>query len=807
MSLLPASRLALLVAFFFTAATAGTARAQSLQSAPSLPSLAGHEATIHWDAMGVPFITARDDRALLFGQGWAMAECRYFELKGMYVTATGRSASFLEPGDFGICGRIGSDLGRQQFDIPGHAKAVWAAMPKQTKELVQAFADGINAWWDEAADQEALIALYNHEALLREPVTARDVVALAFEVPTQQLVGAAVGLLTNPTDLAPLPKSSDAWAVGAWATASGNALLLADPHLPLGSPATTFLSVLHGDTVRGAGCSFLGIPFLGVGTQLPRTHIPGDQLVAWSSTSGPMDQVDVFHLQTNPAGTAYLLEGQEVPFTTRTVSVSLPPWMASAPACSTGVMIDVLAGTASQVVKDCVFGNLLAEGAGEAWAVQTVLHDGSDMLGQLHEMLTARDLPEFLDALDRRALLGGNYLIATDDDSDPARGIAYTLSGPCPVRDENEDWSRVIEIAPSDDASLAWDPTEPGTLHSQSAMPTVLGDAQDHFMNNNVGIRATWLGFDADDYPESMIGRADAAYHAEHVNYRQDRGRSLLSGALPGMTFAQCRDFATDNSYNEARFAIPLISQAYTDHGTVRYPDVLPLVLQLDSWLLEDPPAGAHVGSEAAAVYRFWPSFFRAELMAAGLLIDGEPIPIPFPELDPFAPPAPPWPQAEAEAALMALRRVRDLLECNNWNVPAWPLLTWGDIHVLKGDALGPPQLTLPMDGAPTALRAFQLLTLPAALTQAPFSCATVSGGELQLSVNHGASCAMVIELDSSGPRVDYMKAKDNAFSAQIMSSLTAGGRWSSASTSVASARATAVRTEFLSYLGPPQKR
>ncbi len=101
---------------------------------------------------------------------------------------------------------------------------------------------------------------------------------------------------------------SNEWAIAPRNSATGNALLANDPHLPLGEPPNFYpLSVRVPGKLNVAGMGFPGAPFVIQGQ---------NERIAWGSTVHPMDVTDFFQEQivpepTSPSGLATMFLGKK----------------------------------------------------------------------------------------------------------------------------------------------------------------------------------------------------------------------------------------------------------------------------------------------------------------------------------------------------------------------------------------------------------------------------------------------------------------------------------------------------------------
>lgn len=301
---------------------------------------------ISFDADGIPRIKAANDLDAAAALGFVHARDRMFEMDLMRRNASGRLSELAGPVTLPL-DRTMRTLGLRQA-----AEADYAALPANTRAILQAYANGVNAW----------IALRGRfaapEFLLfgaPEPWTPVDSLlwgktmglwlslnwrtelsrqALAGHVP-QQLIdelwpdesgpGHPQASLTLPQQFADaaarleqvLPQfpspftlpntASNEWAVDGRHSATGAPLLAGDPHLAFGFPAIWYLARIDTPDLTLAGATAPGIPGLVIGRN---SHI------AWTFTTTGADTQDVF-VET-PVGTdQYQTPDGPKPFVTR----------------------------------------------------------------------------------------------------------------------------------------------------------------------------------------------------------------------------------------------------------------------------------------------------------------------------------------------------------------------------------------------------------------------------------------------------------------------------------------------------------
>ena len=279
------------------------------------------------DAHGIPRITAANELDAVRALGWLHARDRLFQMELMRRNASGRLAELVGPAALRL-DRFSRTLGLQQ-----RADADFAALPAETRAVLEAYAAGVNAWIEAkgrlAAPEFLAIGLPEpwqpSDSLLWAKTmglwlsgnwrSELDRARLAGRLPPERLQqlwptddspGRPEGLAALPSvghldrlaaaipqfPEAPLPRSaSNSWAVAAGRSTTGAPLLANDPHLGLQLPILWYLARIDIPAAEGrparmlAGATAPGVPFLVIGR---------NARIAWGFTTTHSDTQDLF---------------------------------------------------------------------------------------------------------------------------------------------------------------------------------------------------------------------------------------------------------------------------------------------------------------------------------------------------------------------------------------------------------------------------------------------------------------------------------------------------------------------------------
>ncbi len=428
-------------------------------------------AEIAWDRWGVPHVSADSDEALAFAFGWAQARAHGELLLQLYAQARGRAAEL-----FGE-GYLESDRWVRTVGIPERAERWRAEQEPRFSRVLEGFAAGVNAWARAHPDE-----LGPARALL--PIDAADVLAHQQRV-THFTFTANEGL---PALGRRALGGSNAWAIARSKSASGAALLLANPHLRFGERFTFFEAHLVAPGFEAYGAALVGFPTLLVG--FTRSH-------AWTHTLNAHDGADVYRLRLD--GDGYLLDDERVPFERRAVELSVRT--------PSGAL-----ERRELVVRESVHGPVIASSATEAIALRVVGLDRPHALRQWWDMARARDLAEFEEALRAMQLPTLSVLYADRDGH-----VLHLFGGLTPVRpDATRDWSGLV---PGDTRATLW-----SDVHPYDDLPRVLDPPSGWLQNANDPPWTTTFpaALDPDDFPPYLAPR--------FMHPRAQRSAKLLLG-------------------------------------------------------------------------------------------------------------------------------------------------------------------------------------------------------------------------------------------------------------------------------------
>jgi penicillin G amidase len=293
-----------------------------------------HPVTVLRDRWGVAHIYAQNEHDLFFAQGYVVSQDRLFQMELWKRSGQGRLAEILGPSAFE------RDVNARLLRYTGDMDAEYRSYSPDTKEILEAFTDGINAYiaerlkpggpglpvefqiagfkpepWkpEDCLNRMAAFSmtgnsaaeLYHAEAVAALGA-ARATTLFAFDPAVEldpapgvdfsgllpELLRNLVGSDTRIEFPAHALEGSNDWTVSGALTASGKPIVANDPHRVIAEPSLRYIVhlVAPGWDVIGAGEP--GLPGVAVG------H---NQNIAWGFTIFGLDQQDLYVEKLNPA--------------------------------------------------------------------------------------------------------------------------------------------------------------------------------------------------------------------------------------------------------------------------------------------------------------------------------------------------------------------------------------------------------------------------------------------------------------------------------------------------------------------------
>lgn len=439
---------------------AALAASTAMTASVAAPSAKWGAGEILWDSFGVPHIYAKTEEGGFYGFGYAQAQSHGNLLLRMYGESRARAAEYwgekYESQDKWLVAN----------DVPARSVQWFRQQTPQMQKNLEAFAAGINAY--AAAHPDRIAA----EVKVVLPLKGVDIIAHAQRLMNFGYIASDRKVLADPSINE--AGGSNAWAVAPSRSASGKAMLLANPHLPWAPSQLTYYEA----QITAPGLAIYGATQVG----LPVLRFGFNNDLGFTNTVNTMQGFTSYQLTLE--GNGYRFDGKVLPFKSETKSYKVK-------------QADGTLKTVSFEQKSTVHGPVFTLPDGKTViALKVAGLDRSGVLEQYLDMGKARDWVTFEKALRRMQVVMFNIIYA-----DRAGHILYLDNGLLPKHTSGDlkYWSAPV---PGDTSATLWK-----DVHSYDDMPKLFDPATGFVQNAN---DPPWLA----TWPRALDPRAFPAYVA-----------------------------------------------------------------------------------------------------------------------------------------------------------------------------------------------------------------------------------------------------------------------------------------------------
>ena len=426
---------------------------------------------ISWDTWGVPHIASNNIEELFFAQGWAQMHNHANLILELYGSSRGKGAEYWGES------KLQNDILIHTLGFEELAEKWEGSQDPELKSVFNSFAKGLNAY---AVNHPEAIDEKNKKIL---PLTAKDINMHAmYVIFTRFIAGNDLGRVQRWPDM-----GSNTYAIAPKRSASGNAMLVQNPHLPWWQEFLFFESHLNLNGKNMYGAHLVGFPGIGIGF---------NENLGWSHTDNTIDNADTYELDLKDGG--YLIDGEIIEFET-----SLK-------------IFKIKQEDGSTVDKEIpllrtVHGPVVNKTDDKVLALRMVGLDRPNMLLQWWRMINCSNFNEFEDALKMAQIPFWNVMYA-----DKYGDIFYLFNGLVPKRSSG-DWNYWNRIIPDGKSTDIW--TE---VHDYSDLPKIKNPANGWLQNAN---DPPWtstipLVLKPKDFPPYMA--------PQRMGFRQQRSARML---------------------------------------------------------------------------------------------------------------------------------------------------------------------------------------------------------------------------------------------------------------------------------------
>lgn len=407
---------------------------------------------ILWDTWGVPHIFARDNRGMFKAFGYAQMQSHGNLILRLYGQARGRAAEYWGE-DY-----LASDRYIRRMGIPDRARVWYEEQSPEIQQYLEAFATGMNLYMEEhpeAIDEALKVAL---------PITSHDILAHI-----QRVI--YFDFLVSDREISAW-RGSNAWAIAPSRSQSGNALLLANPHLPWQDFYLLYEAHLNAPNLNSYGATLVGMPAL---------VMAFNDNLGWTLTVNPIQGKTFYNLSLTNDG--YWLDGIPLSFKQENQVIKIK-------------QDDGSFHEEELTILRSRHGVVIKKTENEAIALRVTGLDRPHAIEQFLGMAKATHLAEFEAAISQLQLPMFNILYA-----DKAGEIAYIFNGLIPAREGGtyRDWSRTVA---GNTSKTLWT-----KYHPYEELPRLVNPETGWLQNTN---DPPW----SSTFPEQLDARDYPAYFA-----------------------------------------------------------------------------------------------------------------------------------------------------------------------------------------------------------------------------------------------------------------------------------------------------
>jgi acyl-homoserine-lactone acylase len=471
------------------------------------------DVTIYRDTYGVPHVFGKTDASTVFGFAYAQAEDNFWRLEENYIAAIGRSAEV--DGER----RLERDRMNRALEIPRLAQEEYRRLDPHTRSICDAFAAGLNYYLERHPEVKPRLLTrfepwhplafirynYYQQGFVNDPALR-----------TSQLQTAEVdrGLKES--------HGSNGWVINPSRSATGNAMLFINPHLPFFGSGQVYEGHVHSDS----GWNFTGYTRFG----FPLPYVGHNEHGGWVSTDNAADLTDVY---------AETFDDPKRPLAYR---------YGNDHRIAIEHTEEILVKTASGVEKRTFkmvrthHGPILATRDGKKLAIRMAKFESDGWLREWYLMTRAKSVAELKRAMAPLNMLFGNVMYA-----DRQGDTFYLYNGAVPRRDPKFDWEKPVD---GSDPATEWK-----DYHTIDELPQLTNPKTGWMQNcNGTPFMLTSEGNpDPKNFPAYMVQESD--------NLRSEISRRILAEKNK-FTFDEWRRSAFDTYVLGADKRLPMLLAA-----------------------------------------------------------------------------------------------------------------------------------------------------------------------------------------------------------------------------------------------------
>lgn len=527
------------------------------------PVIRSEQINIARDSFGVPHIFAPTDPEVAYGLAWAHAEDDFATIQTLILTGKGKVATHLgkkgAPIDFvfGLLNTKATVLAQMnQFD------------PKFI-QLIKGYLLGLEAYAKAYPDK----VLNKHVF----PISIEDYLAsTAFSVAIFCGVDKALPKILNGT-IAKLEgftgEGSNAFAINANKSASGETMLVINAHQPIEGPTAFYEAHLQSEE----GWNILGGLFPGA----PLIFHGVTPNLSWAHTVNFQDKIDIYQLETSKARpNEYKVDGNWLKLEKRSIKLNIK-----------GIPFPIY-----KTAYQSIYGPTVATPQGEYFSMRLPALMDAAALQQWYAMNKATNFTAFKGALEQNHLPMFNIIYADKSDT-----IFYISNGKMPYRnaDKKYNWSSTL---PGNTTATLWNEFKP-----MSALPQYLNPKSGYLFNTN---HSPFLASSEQDNLQPIQFDVNDGFETYHNN-RSRRAKDLID-QLDKISYEDLKRIKFDRQLPDTI----LFPYGYTADSLFlvdenKYPQLETLITTLKTW-----DHNAVADSKGALIYNL--AYYNVPLVMEG---------------------------------------------------------------------------------------------------------------------------------------------------------------------------------------------
>lgn len=400
---------------------------------------------ILWDYYGVAHVYAKDAEGLFFGYGYAQMQSHGDLILKLYGESRGRAAEYWGAG----ANNVNLELDRwvNVNRVPERGLEWYRKQTPEFRKYLDAFADGMNEYARRHPDK------LNAERKRVLPIAGADSVIHFHRIVHYSYLSSEGRVQQAATGRAPTLVGgigSNAWAIAPKKSASGNTMMIMNPHLPWQDWYTYYETHLNAPGINLYGASQVGFPVL---------RFAMSDYVAFTQTVNSIDGSDLYRITPQDGG--YLFDGKVRKFAEGEHAIRVRQGDGS-------FREEKLA------IRETVHGPVVWDKDGLMLAQRTAALDRPYLIEQYWKMAIARSFKEYEAQVRRLEVPTFNITYA-----DREGHIMYLFNGTLPKRPKGNlaYWAGVV---PGDTSETLWT-----GYHGYDELPKVIDPATGWVQNTN----------------------------------------------------------------------------------------------------------------------------------------------------------------------------------------------------------------------------------------------------------------------------------------------------------------------------------